>query len=192
MKIKDEISGLMDDWHAGAHHRQGALGRGWELCFPVRNCNATPFPRCFCLNTGLYRGTLLLRQPYSPQRRPPHFGEGAAFSPIPPLRSWPVAGAGAGGGCWSPLRPCASLPRGTGHLPPQEGKGSCAGLAASPSTGCWPQGCSRRSGGLWRRLAQPGVDVDLSDPSPWSPHAPGAAAVPERGAAPLPRVPLAP
>lgn len=27
MKIKDEISGLMDDWHAHARRRGGALGR---------------------------------------------------------------------------------------------------------------------------------------------------------------------
>lgn len=27
MKIKDEISGLMDDWHARARRRGGALGR---------------------------------------------------------------------------------------------------------------------------------------------------------------------
>lgn len=29
MKIKDEISGLMDDWHASTHCCRGALGRGW-------------------------------------------------------------------------------------------------------------------------------------------------------------------
>lgn len=33
MKIKDEISGLMDEWHARARRRGGALGRDGNYGF---------------------------------------------------------------------------------------------------------------------------------------------------------------
>lgn len=65
MKIKDEISGLMDDWHVSAHRHRGVLGRGWELRFPAQNCNAAP-PPPLLLKYGSVWGALLLGQLYPP------------------------------------------------------------------------------------------------------------------------------
>lgn len=96
-----------------------------------------PFLCCFCLNTGLCRGTLLLRQLYSPLRFPPRFGEGEAFSTILPLTSWPMAGARV---CWGALEPpsialhpcaglCLSASR-NGVPPPPGGEGKLCWLGS--------------------------------------------------------------
>lgn len=78
MKIKDEISGLMDDWHASAHRHRGVLGRGWELRFPAQNCNAPP--TLLFLKYGSVPGALLLGQLYPPPlvlaRASPPLGRG--------------------------------------------------------------------------------------------------------------------
>ena len=131
MKIKDEISGLMDDWHTSTHRCRGALGKGWELQFPAQNCNATLFPPCFCLNTGLYWGLCSSGSFTPPTAVPCILGKVAAFSAIPPLKlahgwagvCWGSARwLGCGGASFTLVLACASLPLGTGCLLPRGGR----------------------------------------------------------------------
>lgn len=47
MKIKDEISGLIDDWHMSAYHHQGALGGG-QTVVSYSELQCHPSPCCLC------------------------------------------------------------------------------------------------------------------------------------------------
>lgn len=114
MKIKDEISGLMDDWHAHARRRGGALGRDGNYGFLHRIAMPSLLllqhkdgfaPRTPSLLSICDRGTLCC---------PLHFGEGIAF--LAPFT--PAAG------------PCLAACRIQDVLP---GKGGTAGLAGEPS-----------------------------------------------------------
>jgi len=151
----------MDDWHASAHRCRGALGGGQGLPLPAQNCDATRFPCCFCLNTGLYWG-LCCAGGFTPPQMSPACCRRCSLLHCPSSHEEAHCCAGvcwevpAGWGALEPpsaaLHPCASLrlvAAGSRVPPAPGGQGGCAGVAASLGCRLLPWGCCRCSRGRW-------------------------------------------